>query len=514
MDKLDLVRVPVVDVHRENLKMLWPSIVYAIHSSSFIAIDAELSGLGNRRALMSKSMDDRYKSMVSTAKSRSIISLGLSCFQHLAAEEVVNCEDTELIKCRSFTVKTFNITLLCLDDYTVEADALQFLVGHGFDFNKQYSLGVAYYSGEDKGGEKEEVSIRHLFLELVKSNKSLVTHNGLVDLVFLYQNLYSNLPEKLDVFVADLAQMFPSGVYDTKCFAEYLLHMQSSYLEYLFRKMQRRNSTPPKGKFHAKINFPTYNQSLLPFVEFRNLSSFPQERDAAEKGIMCMSFANHGWCSKGHQCNLSHSVDLFLDLESGLENSNGKKHKKPRQRVRESAKRLRRNKVDIEVKVCEEGGQLNIEPNGTDTQTADDGEMEVEENVVASPVEPLASEFENCALNGSECHQNPEEEEKEECPLSKIIPCKTNVKNNSSTHRAGYDAFMTGYIMATIACQYGKNMSQNESFTLNSIKGFNAVANKVYLSGKDVPLLIRKSAYANASKQHSEKMKKYKSSNQ
>ncbi len=96
-------------------------------------------------------MDDRYKSMVSTAKSRSIISLGLSCFQHIVADEVGdNREETELIKCRSFTAKTFNITLLCMDDYTVEADALQFLVGHGFDFNKQYSLGVAYYRGEDK----------------------------------------------------------------------------------------------------------------------------------------------------------------------------------------------------------------------------------------------------------------------------------------------------------------------------------------------------------------------------
>ena len=39
---------------------------------------------------------------------------------------------------------------LCSEDYTVEPSALQFLVNHGFDFQKQYSRGVPYYRGLDK----------------------------------------------------------------------------------------------------------------------------------------------------------------------------------------------------------------------------------------------------------------------------------------------------------------------------------------------------------------------------
>ncbi len=46
--------------------------------------------------------------------------------------------------------QTYNITLLCNEDYVVEPVALRFLVEHAFDFNKQYSQGVSYYRGKDK----------------------------------------------------------------------------------------------------------------------------------------------------------------------------------------------------------------------------------------------------------------------------------------------------------------------------------------------------------------------------
>ena len=50
-------------------------------------------------------------------------------------------------------VQTFNITMLCDEDYMVEPVALRFLVEHSFDFNKQYSQGVSYYRGQDKVSE-------------------------------------------------------------------------------------------------------------------------------------------------------------------------------------------------------------------------------------------------------------------------------------------------------------------------------------------------------------------------
>jgi len=92
-----------------------------------------------------REIDDRYLSICEVAKTRSIISLGLSCFklQH-ASESSGQSEETS-----TFLVQTFNIFVLCSENYVVEPLALQFLVSHGFDFNRQYAHGLPYSRGND-----------------------------------------------------------------------------------------------------------------------------------------------------------------------------------------------------------------------------------------------------------------------------------------------------------------------------------------------------------------------------
>lgn len=65
----------------------------------------------------------------------------------------------------------------------------------------------------------------------------------------------------------------------------------------------------------------------------------------------------------------------------------------------------------------------------------------------------------------------------------------------NSGHRAGYDAFMTGFILAV----YKTNSSDgDESKWLN----------KLYLTGKDYSLQITKSSFAKQSQHHLDKLKK------
>ena len=177
-------------------------------------MDCELSGLGDRRKLNANQVDERYRNTCLVAKTRSIISLGLSLFRFLPRSTEESSENTSSW---NYSVTTYNLLVLCSEDYIVEPASLQFLVQHGFDFSAQYSLGLGYNRGNDPEEEKsQQQHLREIFSAIVSASKPLVLHNGLIDLIFLYHNLWAALPPRLETFIADISEMFPSGIYDTK----------------------------------------------------------------------------------------------------------------------------------------------------------------------------------------------------------------------------------------------------------------------------------------------------------
>jgi len=402
----------------------------ALENCSFVAIDCELSGLGDRKRLNAPTIDDRYKNTALVAKTRSIISLGLSMYRLRPPEADSKSWD--------YDVQTYNIMVLCSEDYIVEPGSLRFLVEHGFNFQKQYSLGMAYQRGNDTESSQP---LRDLFSALVLSRKSIVLHNGLIDLIFLYHNLYAALPTQLQTFVSDLTEMFPGGVYDTKYIADYVSRSQASYLEFIFRKEQRVNVDKyNKDRPHIKLSFPEDKNSEAD-VEWR-WCGLEEEKEGSSQ--VCISYAHHGHCTAGADCPLSHNIDLIIS-------------KKDDEAEKKRAKKRRRKDENVE--------------NGTD-------EISVETD---AKVQKLSEEVES---NG----------------------VKT-VKQPTGGHRAGYDAFMTGFAFATYLVHQTALPQDPPDFRPETICA-DKLVNKIYLVCKDFPLLLQKSSFAKSSVQHDAKMKK------
>nr|XP_006014540.2 PREDICTED: target of EGR1 protein 1-like [Latimeria chalumnae] len=493
----------------------------AIKTATFIAVDTELSGLGTRKDLLLQSIEERYKSICHTASTRSILSLGIACFKELPDKPQ-----------STYLSQVYNLTLLCMEEYIIEPQSVQFLVQHGFDFNKQYSQGIPYHKGNDKGNESQNQSVRMLFLEMIRAKKPLVLHNGLIDLVFLYQCFYAHLPSLLGTFTADVSEMFPAGIYDTKYASEVEARFVASYLEYAYKKCKRENcKLMDSSRKHLSIEFCTYPASMSSYIDYRECS-LPdldrRESAESEKRVVCERFSAYGWCSNGINCTLSHNIDFIIEED---ERTKGEKRKKRKQRKR---KKKAEEAGDFAEGVSSKDAMDQAPPlkqcctdqlNSTEAGTAEAAAHVAEGTTLSS--EPMAQEVpseltvegkEEERLTDGPASQAPLRTDESLVSGREATACDTQengklegTKNppgegkkgkvESSTHRAGFDAFMTGYILAYIVM-----LKQEEADGSDSERWLPDCHNKLYLSGKSVPLQIVKSSFSKSSKAHLQKM--------
>ncbi|XP_005151320.1 target of EGR1 protein 1 [Melopsittacus undulatus] len=533
-------RVPVVDVQSDNFPELWPSMVLALRTATFVAVDTELSGLGARKLLLNPCIEERYKAVCSAARTRSILSLGVACFKRLPDKP----ENTYLCQ-------IYNLTLLCTEDYIVEPQSVQFLVQHGFDFNKQYSQGIPYHKGNDKGNENQSQSVRTFFLELIRAKKPLILHNGLIDLVFLYQCFYAHLPDSLGTFTADLSEMFPAGIYDTKYASEFETRFVASYLEYAYKKCKRENcKLKDSSSQHLTIEFCNYPANMSIYIDYRHCSLEEENHSVGggDKVPVCEKFSAYGWCPKGVKCPHSHNIDLIIDEDDKLCEKKRKKRKQKWRRqknIGESAKEQESSGKEAELVQNGEDGPpqkrgcceppaatvlAEITPNceGRPLEENTDMEAELSSDTSAQREEDLESTegttAQAAAVVSPSAKGNASDSEQAEGKSD--VPTGIGLVNHSDTpeteavcaaekekethglpsqggtHRAGFDAFMTGYIMA-----YVWMLKKEKNTDTGAGPWLPDCHNKLYLSGKSMPLHIVKSSFSKSSKAHSQKMK-------
>ncbi|XP_014914116.1 target of EGR1 protein 1 [Poecilia latipinna] len=492
--------VPVIDVHSNNFKELWPAMVVAIKTSSFIALDTELSGLGNRKSLLAESIEDRYKAICHAARSRSILSLGIACYKKLDQKPP-----------DSYLVQVYNLTLLCSEEYIIEPQSVQFLVQHGFDFNKQYGCGIPYCKGNNKGGSDERgVHIRTLFTELLRARKALVLHNGLIDMAFLYQSFYAHLPERLTTFTADLSEMFPAGIYDTKYVTEFELRLTASYLEYAYKKCKLENSrsvTSGSAGPHVHLEFCQYAGDLSTYIDYRECPAVTSTEGQTD---VCQRFSAFGWCPNGTNCPLSHDTDLIILQDEKCKNDKRKRRKRLRDKkgasdtgkdcsvsdgaptnkmanMEEDKEEAAGDQKEGDEKSCTDGNSHMDD--GRDMKNDDEEENGVGEDKT-NPGDSAVSVGEGTGIRSTESN------------------AEARKKADAGTHRAGFDAYMTGYIFA-YACALIKKEAEPgpEGADAQSEESWLPVCiNKIYLSGKAAPLNVVKSTFAKSSKAHVQKM--------
>eukprot|EP01147_Barroeca_monosierra_P001605 gene1605-4742_t len=509
-------KVAVVDVHAGNFQALWTCLHMALRQATFLALDCELSGLGHRGAMRAKSIQERYTHMRNAAQTRALLSLGIACFKDLGEG-------------RGFQVQVFDVLLFSTKEYVVEPGAITFLDRHGFDFNKHARMGLRFTPGSQilskanakqdphygtlstttskTGANAVQPSVRTLFELLLLDNRPIIVHNGFLDLVFMYEALYTALPEQVETFLADISDMLPR-IYDTKVMAEYHLHEEASYLEYIFHQcLVRKCKEIPLSP--APYVFAMRRQGQ--WLRELPVRVTPVDDQQSKGKEVCLQFAAHGHCHLGRKCERAH--DVVRVVQEAILKPPTSAAAKRRQR-RKRAKMSQQHDKETENQDQSQVTKAHAAENTFETEKSHLSRIPKEESqqqygndqnedvdIDESTDYDEQDEEENIKQQENNLHHVSEHEasitstsaDSKEQTAGNIKAGTSSVPHQASSqgHRAGYDAFMTGYVFACYNHLISKTQIEDAT-------------NKLYLSGKPRPLLVHKSAYAKFSPTHLE----------
>ncbi|KAJ2228275.1 hypothetical protein H4R99_007047 [Coemansia sp. RSA 1722] len=455
------------DVTRANIEPLFPSIKERISKARFIAIDTEFTGLVlsdptsvlkfNTAEWVTRAIDmeTKYKAMCNVVRTHALVSMGISTYSR------------RHMRPGSYNVNNFNFTLQQQNSHLVNSASLGFLAENGYDLNKQAVSGIRYFSGPNpkpplvrtKEINEEGWMIRQLFLEIVRTRVPLVVHNGLYDLLYIYQSFFGPLPDTYTSFVHDLSEMFPGGIYDTKYIVEMNEPESASFLAYLYHKHERKQKQRLEDDEPAVCIRIKGCIKYKPNVTGNKLEWLNKANDSGSDLPFCEQFAAHGHCRYKNRCSKSHDINLILDCQSKMELDSSSS----------SGNRVGKSNNS-------NGNNSNSNANNKDKaknnkRKRDDDLDELRKSLdagIARITEPRPEESDSSTID---------------LPEASNADVADDNSLGNMYHTAAYDAFMTGFIFASYRILLDKNIAEFK--------------NKVFLMGKpDQPLLIKPGRYS------------------
>uniref|UniRef100_A0AC34R3Y7 Target of EGR1 protein 1 n=1 Tax=Panagrolaimus sp. JU765 TaxID=591449 RepID=A0AC34R3Y7_9BILA len=452
--------VPVIEINRLNLDRLWTYLQLSVKRADFIAVDLELSGLGNFSHLRDKPFQERYARIRESVQTRSILSIGLALFYLEKGRNETGDEKVIKMSCR-----VFNITTMAARPFTVEPAALKFLSKHGFDFNKLIETAIPY---ELKNLENP---LCQLWETVLFSGASVIFHNGFLDLAFLYNHLFCELPEQVSNFQSCVCDWFENPeiisesdkervggrglFYDNKYIAA-VDGLQATFLEYVFRKYQRMNLNEHKAgricldiKFNVQAGKNKLIEDDIDFVDCTMSAQFLRNDFSINKETLesiCDHYSSNG-CCKTINCQKAHEVDLILDIECYQIQKKQNKQKRKHEHTT-------KDNPDSKAK-------SRPLPSSIVQQINEDEEMEETESTISD----------NSGISYEKTHFS-----------------------TRGCHRAGMDAFMTGF-----GTLFSQRVHIFKNGTLDP-----KLANKTTSPGLEKPLPFIRSTYSPPSERHQE----------
>ncbi|KAJ2611011.1 hypothetical protein EV177_003693 [Coemansia sp. RSA 1804] len=484
------------DVTRDNIAPLFKDIRDIISRAKFVAIDTEFTGLvlSNASRLFrfntaewvtrATDMKEKYKAMANIARTHALLSLGVSVYsrRHVSVPG-------------SFNVNNFNFTLQAQNSHLINPSSVSFLARNGFDLTRQAAKGIRFFSSPNPDPvvvKTEEINeegrmIREIFLDLVRLRKPLVIHNGLFDLVYLYQSFFGPLPDTYESFVYDLHEMFPGGIYDTKVIVEGADPTTASFLAYAYHKserIQKRRALADEPALDIRLRNRLKDESPKP--------SEPQPAGASSKSgtqRYCSDFAVRGHCKLDQKCPLSHDINFILDCQEREEGATGDSAigtsgatipNKPAS----VAKRKRDSDDPSEGKPKRKASESALDVTGVSSVLSSTVlENGVGNDGVLSSEKQAVSDADTNTSNDADDTDSTDDTDDTSTSSEGIDAPALNPGIEAMYHTAAYDAFMTGYVFASCQMLLPEKLGQYK--------------NKVYLMGRSgTPLLIKASMYA------------------